>query len=68
MVPLSVLLSIMALSCMRQLFECFLLTGCKTFLTPRKAELVDSSQISCEMYVAHFLYCNICTGGAFVSQ
>ena len=68
-VPLSAFLSTMALSCMRQLlFECFLLTRCERFLKPQKAELVDSSLISREMDVALFLYRNICTGGAFVSQ
>ena len=35
------------------------------FLKPRKAGLVYSSLISREMYVALFLYRNICTGGAF---
>ena len=40
------------------LFECFLLTGCERFQKPRKAELVDSSPISREMDVAHFLYRN----------
>jgi len=60
-VPLSALFSIMALSYMWQLFESFLLTGCERFLKPRKAELVDSSQISHKMDVAHFLYRNICT-------
>ena len=68
-VPLSAFLSTMALSCMRQLlFECFYLTGCERFLKPQKAELVDSSQISHKMDVAHLLYRNICTGGAFVLQ
>ena len=38
------------------------------FLKLRKAGLVDSSLISREMDVALFLYRNICTGGAFVSQ
>ena len=68
LVSLSDFLSIMALSCMEQLFECFLLTRCERFLKPWKAELVDSSEISRKIDVARFLYRNICTVGAFVSQ
>ena len=81
-VPLSAFLSIMLLSTHNCLSACSspgmrlafgflralisLLLG--RFLKPQEAGLVDSSLISREMDVTLFLYRNICTGGAFVSQ